>query len=680
METIVIDFNNVKTLTTPARPERKQNIMYEIKKDGKTYWCERSKYCWSTFDQNMYTPIWKKEGVLLFGEEVPFFFDQDGRLWYEERLTSKYLLNFYTKNPLKFVQIMSQRVNKIKRIIAAMREVNKTIYTNDARIMSENFKKIYTCFDDFYDSPASIFILYDELVYRFKQVLNEILEKKEANTYFSQFLQAEMTKEAVRLGHIQEFGTDSRSSTYGQGEPIIFYKEPKFFYETELDITIFQKVMSADVSEEKKQEFFALRLITPIAIQINEEAQYVESRILTAHFRVLIENIANLFIDKKYITKKEHIENIMYEQILDIIEKDNQALPWIFEYLEVVDEALGVMDFRTIQPFDNYQFEPLIAKHIIEKLQRLIDEAEKQKVTTEELAKLLPTTSGLRCQLYFTLLQMKCAKTPKEQRIKIANFFYEMIKARAVEDVFGRKSNISQTKEQVKELVQKTKLQEGNSEVAKELGRLYNALYNFCAGLYLDFYIDYSAENEGPYDISEMYGPGHILVIKKFLNMQTEIWPDIKIPYNNIVLYTVYKNVKYTCDMISIHSRYEGDVINGLAFFSIIADGKWINDNEEIKKIIEIMSNASVQQWKYLKKIPQEHQQEKGAWIKMYGIKTLFEKVGLDWEPGKEMLIAAKGKLKDNVYWQIPGDKEKQKEYWKKMYDPTIDFYPKGEE
>ena len=73
---------------------------------------------------------------------------------------------------------------------------------------------------------------------------------------------------------------------------------------------------------------------------------------------------------------------------------------------------------------------------------------------------------------------------------------------------------------------------------------LYNALYNYGPAISLDFYLGFITENEGPYDISDIFGEGHILVIKKFWNLKpTEIFPHTSnYPYNSITIYCVYKN------------------------------------------------------------------------------------------------------------------------------------------
>ena len=680
-----LDYSKVNILTTEARPTRKQNEIYEIVLDGKKYWCERPKYLWNRFDQDILLPIALKEGKILFSREVPIFFDQHGRQWFAEELTSKFLLNYYIKNPLKFVQIMSRRVTQVKKILKILEEINKNIGAEDISTLKQNYQEVLSCFDLFYDTGCSVFMLYDEFVYCFRQVLLQILDKREANTYFSEFLQAEMTKEALRLGHIQEFDAESRATTYGKTKPILFYKEPKFFYESSMDIQIVEKIMKADVSTELKEEFFALRLITPIAIQINEEAQYVESRMITAHFAYIIDTIAKIFIKHNLIVKREDIDNMESKEILTLLDKvsneinqkqsDGDKRTWIPEYIAAVHAALGAMDFGTLQPFSPLEFEPLFAKEWVDRIKLLMHKAKEQRVTAKELAMLWPTTSGARCQLYFLLEQLKCATTPKEDRVAIAEFFFEMIKERAVADVHGRISNICRTKEQLDILLNTLKFSQGTSAIAQTLGKIYNAAYNLGCGLYLDFYLDYCVENEGPYDVSEIYGPGHILVIKKVVGMQTPLWPELQVPCNDLYIYSVYKNVKFTCDLISAHSVYEGDVINNLVAYAVIVDNKnLITEGVLLSKVVDQLSNLSVLQWKKLKSLDQEEQKQRGLLVKCYGMKKIFERVGMSWQPDEGMKEAVKAPLKDNTYWKIPEDNKE--EYWNNLDNPEIDFYP----
>lgn len=348
---------------------------------------------------------------------------------------------------------------------------------------------------------------------------------------------------------------------------------------------------------------------------------------------------------------------------------------WTDNLVEAVQASLGNMDLGAMQPFDHLQFEPLFAEQIIERLRTLIYEAKKQKIEKKEMAFLWPTLGSLRCFLgQFLLLNLKSAHILKNERKEITQFFFEMIQARAVADIYGRKSNICQTNEQIKNLLQRVTFQKGTPTIAKALGRLYNGCYNLSAGTYFDFYLDYCAENEGPYDVSLLYGSGHILVIKKFIDLQTPVWQELKTPYNSLWIYAIYKNVTFSCDMISVHSVYQGDTINNLVSYAVVADGKIMNQENDIKEAAEIFSMLSVEQWQRLTSVSVDEQKQKALLVKWYGMRKMFERLKLDWKPDTTMLKAVKQPFKDNSYWKIP---EKNKDaYWRKLLDPTIDFYP----
>ncbi len=356
-------------------------------------------------------------------------------------------------------------------------------------------------------------------------------------------------------------------------------------------------------------------------------------------------------------------------------------MTWVPQFISNVLKTVGLMDIGAIQPYSWLEFEPLFAKQYVRKLEELMQRAEKQHISSKELALLWPTTSSLRCQLFFLLAILKAARIEKGKRMELCDFFFAMIQERAVTDVHGKVSNITKTKKEVKLLLEKIKPQKGTAEIAKILGKISNTSYNLIAGLYLDIYLDYAMENEGPYDVSNIYGKGHILVIKKYVGLQSTVWPQVKVPFNDLIIYCVYKDVKFSCDMASCHSVYKGDIINGLVAFSVEADGKILPDKGAIERILRPLENVCVQQWIRLKALPLEEQKNKGLLIKFYGMRKLFERVNIDWKPTEPMINAVKNKpLKDKSYWNIPAEQEKQKEYWSKLYNPLIDFYPPGAE
>lgn len=351
---------------------------------------------------------------------------------------------------------------------------------------------------------------------------------------------------------------------------------------------------------------------------------------------------------------------------------------WLDQYIESVHTALGAMDFGTLQPFDHLQFSPLIAKEWIEKISELMKRTKEQNMSTKELAALWPGMSSLRCQMCFMILDLKSVRIPKEKCVEITRFLFEMLQHGAKEDVHGFNSNITMTKKEVKALFKKKQLKRATPAIAKNLGMIYNSLYNLGAGYYVDFYLDYGIENDGPYDVSEIYGLGHILVIKHVRGMKpVELFPEAEgFIADDVTIYCVYKDVKYTTNLVSVHSIYEGDTINGLKYWGMEIDGRMAGE-QELDDIFEKSAQASIEQWQRLTSLSFEDQKVKAAEIRCFGMRKLFERVGMDWRPSQNMLDALKGKpFKDNSYWKIPEDEKKKKEYWKKMYDPREEFYP----
>jgi len=339
--------------------------------------------------------------------------------------------------------------------------------------------------------------------------------------------------------------------------------------------------------------------------------------------------------------------------------------------------AMGNMDIGTMQPFDWLQFGPLFAKEWIDKIRLLKKKCEEQNIPIKELAKLWPTTSSLRCQIYFFILDTRFAKIGKKERIELADFLFEMLKHRAKEDIFGFKSNITKTKQGAIALLKKIKPEKANPKIARLLGKIYNSAYQYACGMYLDFYADYPLENEGPYDVSELFGENTILVIKKFkLLKPTEIWPESeKAPANQVIIYAVYKDVEYRNDLVSVHSVYKGDIINNLIAYAVKVDDVFVYSQDYLEKLNKDFEKIALEQWSTLTNLDIELQKQKGLFIRCFGMKDLFEKVGMDWKPEKEMVEAVKKKpLFDNTFWKLPKDKDEQHKYWLKTLNPELEF------
>lgn len=335
------------------------------------------------------------------------------------------------------------------------------------------------------------------------------------------------------------------------------------------------------------------------------------------------------------------------------------------EFIQSFLSALGNMDYTTIKPMTNYMFHPLFDKEWVARIEEVADRVEQQKIPLEKVAASISGPTHLRAQLFFLLLDLKTAKIPSERRLKIAGFFENVLKVIAKDDVYGRKSNIKHTKQEVQAIMTKP-FAKGDEDKARVLGRLFTACYHLVNGLYTDFYTDYGTENFGAYDL----GGNRSLVIKHFGDNRPSIWP-VNTSCKSVTLYSVYENVKFTCDAVSCHSQYEGDPIAGLKQYLVEIDGKTVNDPEQLEKLSEEIAELSAEQWQRLVGLDRETLKQQGLLMRCYTFKDLFELVGMSWEPDEAMKEAVKGK--PWAIFKMP--KDNAKEYLAKVLDPALDFY-----
>jgi hypothetical protein len=338
----------------------------------------------------------------------------------------------------------------------------------------------------------------------------------------------------------------------------------------------------------------------------------------------------------------------------------------IKDFIQSMQAALGNMDLSTYEPINPFLFHPLFDQEWVERIKEVVEKSKNRSLP--ELAEKIKGNSNLRSQLFFLLLDLKSAKVEKDERLKIVDFFYQLLKIKAKGDLYGEKSNIAHTEEEVQEILKK-EFTVANSEIAKLLGRIYSAAYHFANGLYSDFYTDYGVENFGPYDLEN----GEILVIKHFEDLKpTKLWPQIKTSCKTMTIYCVYKDVKFKCDAISAHTVYEGDQIERLKSYLVEVDGKVVNEKEKLVKLKEEMERLSINQWEKLTSLDKEKLKLKVLEQRCYVLKDLFEFLGIDWKPNPEMVTAV-GKRELALDTWNP-EKENEKEYWFKVMNPEEEF------
>lgn len=347
-------------------------------------------------------------------------------------------------------------------------------------------------------------------------------------------------------------------------------------------------------------------------------------------------------------------------------------MEWIDEFLEAVSKGLAGMDFSTLKPIDCFEMFPLYAQEGSKRLLHIIETVSKHDV--RELAQYMHSPSVIRVEMLFALVKARIAKADKNTLMKIAGFYHSLLQVVCLEDHYAKNGkNLVHTREEIQKIAKN--LQVADQEIAKTLGKLSNACYHLAYSLYSDINPQICYDNFGPYDVSDVYGKGHILVVKQFHNLKPfELWGDkVKdVPFDKIRLYCVYKDVDFSVDNAS-HTHYKGDVINGLKYFLVEVDGRSVEDLSLVKEAIDKIGTKSVEIWQALTSLNFESGKVKFLEQRCYNYVHLCKKLGIDWRPTHEMLEVVKGKPLAKSFWPVL-DKESGARFWSLMIDPQVDI------
>jgi phosphohistidine swiveling domain-containing protein len=794
---VKIDQSKVSSFKIDARPESKSNLVLETEINNKKYYNERPGYKNSEFDLSIMIPAFNMEGELIFGNKLEWLVDEDGRYWNPEKLSSFYLTEYYIKHPQDYTRMCVKRMCDVQEIVQLMKGINDRLQNDESKILLEDFKIVKHCWDLLYCTGATFIFAADELVWQFRQVLLEFLPKKEANIYLSEFLQAPITKEALKQGYVSE-KVGTRNILYSDVEPIIFYVEPEFFMKSSQDKDVFKKLESSGLPIETKQRFYALRNMTPLCIQFNEENQYIESKTMSAHTVYLLKKIAKLFVEKGFINNFEEVKNMSYNEIVEKLEQvvdrqkhstdlksvDKELIlqgigtspgtahgkvrlvknvedPVVFEkgdilvtkitdptmvimmskasaiicdigsitshpsivsremgipcvvntktgteklkdgtvvevdgstgeifaienkenvetktnhgvseFLDAFTDACCQMDFRTFDVSISWdRYDPLIANSWTKRILKMIDDCEIERLSFIEISRLFTNTSDLRNKMFFDVWMAKYSKVGVGDQIKIFNFYTNLLHAICVEDPYAKEKNVIHSAKKIEGMSKAVR--PASSEIAKKLGRLVSACYHVAHALYCDMNPSNTYDNYLEYDVTNIHGDGHTKVIKEFSNLRPkELWKEsCNLPGDKIEIVCVYKNVKSRIDSIS-HVTYEGDIINGLKFYSLKLDNKEY-PIEKIDQLSRQIEELSINIFKKFQKLNLEQKKRLYYHQKAHGYKRIYDRLGQNWRPSAEILEEAVNKDLHQVGWSE--DKEKQKTLFRHILDPRLD-------
>ncbi len=348
---------------------------------------------------------------------------------------------------------------------------------------------------------------------------------------------------------------------------------------------------------------------------------------------------------------------------------------WIDEFLDAVSSGLASMDFSTLQPIDCFDIFPLYAKQGTDRILKIINTA--TVYNPNKITPLLHSPSVIRAEMLLTLIKAKIAGTNKKDLLRLATFYYSFLQSICPQDPFALQgTNCIHSQNEIKLYL--SNLTPATPAIAKELGKLSSACYHLAYALYSDINPQICYDNFGPYaisDVCDIYGKDHILVIKQFQNLRPiELWQEkiSDLPYNNITLYCIYKNIKFSVDNAT-HTHYEGDIINGLISFAVQINGILINDLSQISNATNIIGTKAIHLWQTLTSLDFEQAKIKYLKQRCYNYIGLCTFLNIDWQPTTEMLHAVKDKPLAKDFWPIIEDPQKSSLFWRELIDPRID-------
>lgn len=321
--------------------------------------------------------------------------------------------------------------------------------------------------------------------------------------------------------------------------------------------------------------------------------------------------------------------------------------PWVDEYTKAVHQAFSNMLPATWGPVDVITLVSYLNGSFVRKVHRAVTALKREGVLPAQAARTFSNPSTFRVTLWY-LLQDYAGAIPKPsgELREVLDYLAAALQSWVKEDLFALEKNIVHSSQEVTELMQHIRWQPGDPPVARELGRLYNSLAALAFALYRDFFPQEAHEIYGPYDVSPQGGLNTILIVKHFPKIKpTELWPHTQnFQYEEVRIYQVFRQVKFKCEFIGMHSIYEGDLINGLIQYAVLANGQPVRGLEEIRQLKSYFETLATEQSQIYNDMSHAELVAKVLEWLCYEFVGMFAMAGLDWRPTEEMKDAVAGK------------------------------------
>ncbi len=317
---------------------------------------------------------------------------------------------------------------------------------------------------------------------------------------------------------------------------------------------------------------------------------------------------------------------------------------WVDEYAKAFHNAFAKMVPNSWGPLDAFALIAALNGSFIAKVHEAVQIVKAEGRLPEEVGKSFSSPSSLRAALYFLMWEYQNAEEKNREQFKeVVEFLVGVLEHMAERDTFAHSQNIAHSPEKIAAVLNDAEWQEANPAIAREIGKLYNSLASLVFALYTDFFPQDSHEIYGPYDASAKFGDGTILVMKHFPKIRpSEVWPVASaFKHYDAKIFQVFRDVRFNCEVVGMHSLYDGDIINSLAAYSVVIDGVARNDPAEIKALADHFASIATEIAVAREELSKEELKKKILELECYQFFVLFKLAGMDWRPTGEMLRLA---------------------------------------
>ncbi|MFH0969541.1 MAG: hypothetical protein V1804_03485 [Patescibacteria group bacterium] len=314
---------------------------------------------------------------------------------------------------------------------------------------------------------------------------------------------------------------------------------------------------------------------------------------------------------------------------------------WIQPFAESSYQLFVHHDPKSHLPFNAWGLHPLYADLWLRKIYEMIVKFEEKGFKIGDYLDLFPNLSSTRLIILVNAIQYQTANlNDPEMIVKIQDFLVDSLKIRAKEDFFALEKNVELNDGQLNKILNSRPFVKVSIDESKEIGKILVALASLTHGLYGDWSPDFSYEISGPY-----YRDNKMILNRSFPDLRPkDIWPEIDWSYKDFSIITEYENLTAKIAYVGCHIIYSDNVIEKLVGYSFRIDEQEISGLEKLKGLREELMLIAANQYEKFMGMDFENQKIKFVFQENYQLKKLFDLVGMDWKPSKDILDRIKGK------------------------------------